>query len=241
VLGQPLEPTALEGVDVLIHAAYDLGVTSRPDIWRLNVVGTRLLLDAAREANVPRVIVISTMSAYDGTSQLYGRAKLDIERLAFDAGAAVIRPGLVYSAEPSGMAGALQRVTRLPLVPLVAASARQYPVHLDDLMEAVVRLVDAAELPRVPLGIASPTPIPFRDIMRFLATQAGRRPRFVPVPWQPLYWALRAAEIFPLRLPFRADSLLGLVRPAPSVPGIEELAALGVTLRPFPQVERRNG
>ncbi len=238
VLGERIDSEALAGVDVLIHAAYDLSVTSPRDIRRRNVAGTRLLLEAARTANVPRVIVISTMSAYDGTSQLYGRAKLAIERLAFEAGAAVIRPGLVYSAEPAGMAGALLRLTRLPLVPLVGAGARQYPVHLDDLMAAIVRLVDASELPPVPLGIASPTAIPFREIMAFLATQADRRPRFVPVPWQPIYWGLRAAELLPIRLPFRADSLLGLVRPAPSVPGIDELAALGVTLRPFPVVEQ---
>lgn len=34
-------------------------------------------------------------------------------------------------------------------------------------------------------------------------------------------------------LPFRADSLLGLVHTAPSVPGSEPLTRLGVTIRAF--------
>src|SRR5438105_12468471 len=69
---------ALRSVNALIHAAYDLSLTSPADIWRVNVKGTRRLLEAAKEAAVGRIIVFSSMSAFAGTSQLYGRAKLDI-------------------------------------------------------------------------------------------------------------------------------------------------------------------
>ena len=48
-----------------------------------------------------------------------------------------------------------------------------------------------------------------------------------------MYGALRAAELLPLRLPVRADSLLGLVRPAPHVPNVEVLEQLGIVLQPF--------
>ena len=36
-----------------------------------------------------------------------------------------------------------------------------------------------------------------------------------------------------MKLPVRADSLLGLVRPAPNVPNPEVLDELGVVLQPF--------
>ena len=48
-----------------------------------------------------------------------------------------------------------------------------------------------------------------------------------------VYGALRAAELLPVKLPVRADSLLGLVRPAPNVPNLEVLDQLGVVLQPF--------
>ena len=48
-----------------------------------------------------------------------------------------------------------------------------------------------------------------------------------------VYGALRAAELLPVQLPVRADSLLGLVRPAPYVPNLEVLDQLGVVLHPF--------
>jgi len=229
----PLDPQLFESVELLVHAAYDLTLTRQADIWRVNVEGSRRLLAAARAAQVRRIIVLSTMSAYAGTTQLYGRAKLEIEAATADVGGCAIRPGLVYSAKPAGMAGALQKLTRLPLTPIVAANARQYPVHLDDLMAAIGTLATADTLPAGPLGIANPTSVPFREVMVALAGLEGRRPRFVPIPWRLVYWGLRTGELLRIRLPFRADSLLGLVRPAPNVPAADEVARLGITFRPF--------
>lgn len=232
-LSRSVPPDLLESVDLLVHAAYDFSLTSRRQIWKVNVEGTRLLLEEAREAGVARLLVLSTMSAYEGTKQLYGRAKLAIEAATTAAGGCSIRPGLVYGSQPGGIVGALRKATRLPIVPLIAPNAHQYPVREDDLMTAIAALAEAEDLPRGPIGIAQPTPVRFQDLLVALADHEGRRCRFVPVPWRLVYWGLRAAELLPVRLPFRADSLLGLVRPAPFVPGVDELARLGVRLTPF--------
>src|SRR5690349_7039557 len=55
---------ALRSANALIHTAYDLSLTSPADIGRVNVAGTRRLLEAAQEAGVARVIVLSSMSAF---------------------------------------------------------------------------------------------------------------------------------------------------------------------------------
>ncbi len=99
---------ALRSANALIHAAYDLSLTSRADIWRVNVEGTRRLLEAAKEADVGRIIVFSSMSAFAGTSQLYGRAKLDIEAMSIEWDGCAVRPGLVCSDQAGGMAGAMR-------------------------------------------------------------------------------------------------------------------------------------
>jgi nucleoside-diphosphate-sugar epimerase len=226
--GRPLDPALLESVDLLVHAAYDLTVTGRDDIWRINVEGTSRLLRAAQDARVGRIIVLSSMSAYEGTSQLYGRAKLDIEALTFAAGGHAIRPGIVFGEQAGGMTGALRKMTRLPLVPLVAGNVRLYFVSDVDLVRAVAVLADAESLPAAPIGVAYPTPVRFRDFLVALAAGEGRHPRFVPFPWRALYAILRAGEALRLTLPFRADSLLALAKPAPSLPGSAELERLDV-------------
>ena len=232
-LAEEIGPDLLRSVDVLIHAAYDLTATRREEIWRVNVEGSRRLFEAAGRAGVGRIILISSMSAYEGTTQVYGRAKLAVESATLAAGGCAARVGLVYGEGAGGMAGTLRNLSRLPLLPLVGGRAGQYPVREADVIEAVMALATTADLRPEVLGVAGPDPVAFRTLLEAFGAEHGRRPRFVPVPWHPLYWLLRAVERSPLTLPFRADSLLGLVRPAPGVPGLDRLAELGVHPRAF--------
>ena len=129
---------ALRSANVLIHAAYNLSLTSPADIWRVNVEGTRRLLEAAKEAAVGRIIVFSTMSAFAGTSQLYGRAKLDIEAMTIEFGGCAVRPGLVYSDQAGGMAGAMGTALQAP----VNTAALSRKIIYDGEIDLIVKDVD---------------------------------------------------------------------------------------------------
>jgi nucleoside-diphosphate-sugar epimerase len=229
---------ALEGVDILIHCAYDMTLTQRADIWQTNVFGTTALFDMAISAGVRRTIAVSSMSAYPGTRQLYGRAKLETELAALSRGMCVVRPGLVYGPSWGGMAGTLRRLAAFPVLPDFGPKAYQFTVREDDLSAAVVALAVADEPPTCPVGIAHPDPVPFAALLAsFAGTMGKSQPRFVPVPPMAVYGALRAAEFLSVKLPVRADSLLGLVRPAPYVPNLNILDEYSVVLHPFPMTE----
>lgn len=220
---------ALETTDVLVHAAYDLTLTRPADIWRVNVEGTRRLLERASGAQVRRIIVISSMSAFEGTAQAYGRAKLDIESLTVDAGGFAVRPGLVLGEPPGGMAAALSKLTRLPVTPVIAHGARQYTVAESELMEVIANLAVAETLPAGVAAVAGREPITFAELLRSLAACRGRRARLVPVPWQLVYGLLRGAEALGIRMSFRADSVLGLVHTAPDLSAT--VSELGLSTR----------
>jgi nucleoside-diphosphate-sugar epimerase len=226
--------SALDDVDVLVHCAYDMNLTSRPDIWKVNVFGSFALLDQAVASQVPRTIVVSSMSAYPGTHQLYGQAKLAIEVAARARGMCIVRPGLVYGPGWGGMAGTLRRLAAFPALPDFGRQARQFTVAEDDFAAAMVALAGADCVPAVPVGIAHPEAVAFSELLTQLAASRGASPpRFVRVPAMVVYRALRTFELLPVALPVRADSLLGLIRPAPEVPSPEVLTELGVYLRPF--------
>src|SRR5258708_17855704 len=154
-LGADIDAAVLDGVDALIHCAYDLTLVSRAAIWRVNVEGTERLLAAARQAGVRRVVVISSIAAYPGTRQVYGQAKLAIEEIAHRHGAVVVRPGLVYGPNAGGLVGSLRRLVALPAVPLMAWRSHQYTVHEDDLAAAVGAVAARDLAPAGPLGLAS--------------------------------------------------------------------------------------
>jgi nucleoside-diphosphate-sugar epimerase len=217
-LGDRPPAHVLERADALVHCAYDFAQRGRSDVWVVNVDGTSALLDSARHAGVPRMLVLSSMSAYPGTQQLYGQAKLAIEELTTRSGGIAIRPGLVYGPAAGGVVGVLQRLAKLPLVPIVGGDARQFPVLAEDLTGVVLVILEAPSWAPEVFGVAQPRPMKFRQIMAALARRADRRCRFVPVPWRLAYGALCLVEATGARLPLRSDSVLGLVRPAPFVP-----------------------
>jgi nucleoside-diphosphate-sugar epimerase len=219
-------PTLLDGLDVLVHAAWDLQAVGRHP-WSTNVAGSRRLLDVPAPC---RVVFVSSMSAYHGTTQAYGLTKLAVERAVATRGGTSVRLGLVYGPSAAGMVGALRRFATLPLAPLIAPDARHFMLHEDDLGPALARLLTAGGRIHGVVGFAHPRPVAFRDVVESLCT---RPTRWVRLPWRPVYASLRGAELVHLRMPFRSDSLIGLVRPATVLPGEPVHAELGLAFRPF--------
>ncbi|MDX8493038.1 NAD(P)-dependent oxidoreductase [Mesorhizobium sp. VK22B] len=230
---RPPSRAAFSDLDVLIHGAWDLTLVSAGDVWDVNVSGSQHLLRNVVDAGVRRVIFISSMSAYKGTRQLYGQAKLACEHTASSLGAVSTRLGLVYGPGWGGMAGALRRLTKLPVTPLIGAGSYQFTVHEADMAAAMVRIAESDMPLSEPVGLANPEPVPFRRLMKEIAASQGRTQRAVSVPWQLVSGVLKATEALHVPLPFRSDSILGLVHPAAEVPGAEPLKQLGIGFRTF--------
>ncbi|MBP1819467.1 NAD-dependent epimerase/dehydratase family protein [Mycobacterium sp. OAE908] len=231
-LGKPLDANAFDGVDALIHAAWVLSGKDTSALWRQNVVGSRRLIETAVASGVGTVVFVSSMSAYFGTRQAYGLMKLAVERTALDLGGIVVRPGLVYGLSPGGMAGTLKRISRLPLWPRFP-SAQLFLAHEADVAAAMARTVEFAdELSGHVLGFANPTPLDLSSILVGLSDHGRRRPA-LPVPARLVMAVLRGLESMGVQLPFRSDSLLGLVESAKVLPGQELLAERGIEFRPL--------
>lgn len=229
---EAVDPTMVDSIDVWVHAACDLTARRSEEVWRNNVEGSRRPIDRARRSGVGRIIVVSSMSAYDGTTQPYGRVELAIESAILAAGGYVVRPGLVWGDRSGGMAEALERLCRHRLVPLIAGGAHQFLVCVVDVSAADVALATTSLAPQV-ISVADPSAEDFRSVPETVAQRQGVRRRFVPVPSWLVYWSRRAAETVRVPLSIRADSVVGLVHPAPGVPGLEALARLAIRPRPF--------
>lgn len=230
-----ISPDALQGVEVLIHCAYDFKLDVQEDIWRINVEGATRLFDAARRAGAKRTVCVSSISAYDGCRSLYGKAKLAIEAEALKAGGVVVRPGLVYGKEAGGMLGSLNRImASAKVVPLIGSGAwMMYLVFEDDLCALIHRLCDVNgnQPPRI-ITAASAHGKSFRELLSELAQSSGNSPIFIPVPWRIVWVGLRLLETLGFSMGFRSDSVLGLVYPNPE-PSFRELQEFGMTFRDF--------
>jgi nucleoside-diphosphate-sugar epimerase len=229
-LGQPIDEAALKDVDALIHAAWVLSGKDQGELWRRNVLGSRRLIETAVAVGVPKVVFVSSMSAYFGTRQTYGLMKLAVERTALDSGCVVVRPGLIYGESPGGMAATLRKISGLPLWPRFRA-ARLFLGHEDDVVTAMATVLETYDgLKGEILGFANSQPLDLASILNGLSPEHRRRTG-VPVPAGLIMTALRLLETANVPLPFRSDSLLGLVEAADFLPGQELLGERGVEFR----------
>jgi nucleoside-diphosphate-sugar epimerase len=219
-------------VSAVVHAAWDLRLVRPRDLERVNVQGSLRLLEEARAAGVPRFVFISSISAFEEAESYYGKTKLAVERAVALEGGVVIRPALVYGDRPGGMFGALKAQAGKAVIPLLGNGRyAQYLVHEDDLAAAVVAAVSTKTVPQTPVTVAHPEARPLRTLMQQLAQSQGNKPRFVSVPWPLVYHGLKLAEAAGLKLSFRSDSVIGLVRHNRH-PDLNA-GLLGVAPRPF--------
>jgi nucleoside-diphosphate-sugar epimerase len=199
------EPAGLEaslrGADVVVHCAAEQRSPSRERHRLVNVAGTRAVLEAAVAAGVRRVIHVSSIAVYpwrepgtivspddpvDPLPELrepYAWSKIGAEswvafhRRANALDAVTLRLGIVYGRGRDFLARIARRIgpfaviggTRRMLLPLV---------HVDDVAEAVWRVIDARRLPAPVLHVVGPES---PTQAAYLARRAGHRGRLVPL------------------------------------------------------------
>jgi nucleoside-diphosphate-sugar epimerase len=210
VLGEPLSPSALDGVETVVHAAWDLSCRGA-QVRSANVCGSLPLLDELATRG-GRAVLISSLAAFPGARSLYGQAKLELERAVLERGGVVLRPGIVFGVNAGGLFGAMAAaIAARPVAPLVGGGwQRLFVTHDERLCELTAAVTAGRFTPERAVFAAHELPTTLRAIAVQLAQAGGRRLKVIPLPERLTYLALRSAELAGLSLSFRSESVLSL-------------------------------
>lgn len=209
-LPDDLDEDAAAQADACVHLGWDLRARSLAQSRRVNVEGTRRLLEAFSPAAGRPFLFVSSCSAFEGAASVYGRTKLEAEAVAREAGGCVARPGLVIG--HGGLYGRMARfVLRRGLAPVVdGGEQRLQAISVPDLVEGLLRTLE--DNPREPMVLASDEPTTLRELLAETARAAGRpEPKFPSMPSGAALRLLALAEAVGLRLPATKDNLAGLL------------------------------
>jgi NADH dehydrogenase len=232
-LGEQPDARVFQGVGVLIHCAYDMTLSKWDDIRQVNVEGTEKLLAAAAAADVARIILISSIAAFEGCQSMYGRAKLACEGIANHHDAVILRPGMVWGEDSGGVYAAMERwVQSLPMTPVLVPSPSFYMCHVQDLVDLIVELVSQPGWKPEVLTAGYPAPLRFDQVVQELQRRQQIRKPLLRLPWRLPWLACKAFETVGLRPPFRSDGLLGLMKSNPS-PNFSALKSHETSFRSF--------
>jgi len=182
----------IRGARVVVHCAGLVRGFSPSDFERVNVEGVaRLARTTAREVSPPRVILVSSAAARQPELSDYAASKLRGERaLAAEAAAwTVLRPPAVYGPGDRALLPLLRWMQRGVGLVLGPRSARFSLLHVEDLADAIVRLVETDGLAPAAFELhdGSPAGYAWDDVLAAVSRLRGRVVRRAAVP----AWALR--------------------------------------------------
>ncbi|MBN2346079.1 MAG: NAD-dependent epimerase/dehydratase family protein [Candidatus Aminicenantes bacterium] len=200
------------GVTVL-HLAAATGKAGPALQRRVNVDGTRTLLQECARAGVRRVLHVSSIAAKfpEKKHYPYARAKEEGEALVRASGLphVILRPTIVAGPGSPVLAG-LGRLASLPVLPVFGdGRTRVQPLHVDELVRMMLAVLAGDRFRGETLEIGGASIVTIEDLLLRLRRLLGRHGRrVIHLPLRPLMPLLAAVEkLLGGRLPLSAGQL----------------------------------
>jgi len=232
----------LDGADAAINL---VGILNEPGrdgagFRHAHVELTRKLISACSNAGVERLVQVSALNASrpetpDPATSHYLRSKGEAEALlrASTLHWTILQPSVIFGPGDSFLnrfAGLLRVV---PLVlPLAMPGARFAPVHVDDVVEAIARVLNEPATAGRTLQLCGPDIFTLRELVQMVSDTLGLRRRVVGLPR--FISRLQAAIMdFVPGKPFSTDNFRSLLTDSVgSADGFRELGIIPRSLRP---------
>ena len=206
---------AMQGVDAVVHTAAALPLYPPDEIYSTDVEGSRVVLEAARQLGVERVVHISSTAVYgipdhhplretdplDGVGP-YGKAKIQAEMIALEYRARglvvpILRPKSFVGPERLGVFALLYDwALDGRHFPLIGSGRNRYQLlDVDDLCQAILLcLTLPPAVVNDTFNIGAAEFMTLGQDYQAVLDRAGRGKRVIGFPATPAVWVLRALD-----------------------------------------------
>jgi uncharacterized protein YbjT (DUF2867 family) len=159
------------------------------------IANTRILVGAAAEAGVRKVVHISVSNPTADSHLDYYAGKARTEEIVRSSGLrwAIVRPTLVFGNGDILINNIAWLLRRMPIFPIPALGGyRVQPVAIEDVAEIAVWAAEQTD--NVTVDAAGPDTVTYGELVEGIAIAVGRRPRFVYTSPRLTLWAGRLVE-----------------------------------------------
>jgi NADH dehydrogenase len=178
---------SFDGVETVYHLAAVLIVYDPSLFQRINVGGTRTVIDASIRAGVSHFILVSSASVTYRHTTPYSLSKRETERLIMEQDAmkwTIVRPPLAYNESGSEEFNLfLAYLKKYPFVPFIGAGkALKRPVHCDDLMKGFLAIAGNPKAYGKTYAFSGGEAIAIRDMAKLMLKHVRQEKAFVTIP-----------------------------------------------------------
>jgi len=191
---------ALAGADAVVDAVSAYVETGDVTFEAVHEQGAKTLAREAAAAGVARFVLVSGIGADPESSSPYIRARGRGERAVQQVipGATIVRPSAMFG-PGDALFGTLDHLARLlPVLPLIGGGrTRLQPVYVEDVAEAIARILADPETAGRTYELAGPTVYTLRELFVIALRIIGKRRLLVSVPFAAAEVQARLFELLP--------------------------------------------
>lgn len=203
---------AATSCSAVVHLA--AATSDQADSEDVNVRGARRLVQACRGAACRRLVVVSTQSAKIARKGIYAATKASADELLLRSGldVTILLPSIVYGDHDAGIFGTLHRIVTTHRIVPVLGDGRWHsaPVHVDDVVAALVACLDRPQSVGRCYDIGGPDRLAFDDLLDRIAAATGvSAPRKIHVPFTLALGLARLLSAAMQRPPLTVSNVLG--------------------------------
>jgi uncharacterized protein YbjT (DUF2867 family) len=193
----PLSKNVFEGIDSLIHLS---GLGHLP-----------IILGELKRVSIGHSIFVSSTGIFTKLKSPGSAIKRHSESLLAESGLnyVVLRPNMIYGSTRDKTFSKIMRFLRYcPVLPLPAQTdALQQPVHIDDVVSAIITAHERTQLSYRSFDLGGPTALPLRTVLKQVGSAIGIKPWFIPVPLSPPALAARYLRAYGIRTPVKEEQI----------------------------------
>lgn len=176
---------AVAGADIVINLVGLLYESGAQSFGAVHVDGAERVARAAKAAGAKQLIHMSALGADKEHESDYARSKAVGEELAAQEfpGATILRPSVVFGTDDDFFNRFAQILSLAPIFPLSdGGQAKMQPIWIEDLVEAIVRILEEPAQQGKVWELTGPEAISFHSLMKKVLEYTDRNCLLIPVP-----------------------------------------------------------
>ena len=191
---------AIAGADAVVNTVSAYVEKGGLTFEAVHVQGAETVARETVAAGVPRLVLVSGIGADADSGSPYIRARGRGEQVVQQTfpEATIVRPGAMFG-PGDALFGTLAELARLlPILPLIGGGhTRLQPVFVEDVGEAIARILTNPETVGRTYELAGPGVYTLRELVRMTLHLMGKRRLLIPVPFAVAEIQARLFELLP--------------------------------------------
>ena len=153
--------------------------------YKINVQGTKNLIDSCKKNKVKRIIFVSSMASTKDYLDDYGKSKKEAEDLIKNSGLdyTILRPSFIYGKNSNSMKKMISFINSFKFIPIVGNGEYTLnPVHVDDVVKAIISCINSRKSIKKTYDILGRNEISFNEFINVISEKYNIQKRKIHIP-----------------------------------------------------------